>query len=67
MAAVHFEFGGTKINTIILFFSVNNEKNLIPVIEGSAVIHHLRNVLHRLSWPLVGVRHNYFRLTLKNS
>ena len=43
-SAVHFEFGGIEINTIILFFSVKNQKNIIPVIEGSAVVYHFRNV-----------------------
>ena len=32
------------MNTIILFFSVKNGKNIIPVIKGSVVVYHYRNV-----------------------
>ena len=39
-SAVHFEFKGIEINTIILFFSIKTQKNII---KGSAVVHHLRN------------------------
>ena len=39
-SAVHFEFEGIKVNPIIVSFSVKNKKkNIIPVIEGSAVVH----------------------------
>ena len=41
-SAIHFELKGIKVKTISLFFSVKNFKK--PDIEGSAVVHHLRNV-----------------------
>ena len=41
-----FELEGVGINIIILFFSDKNLENIIPVMEDSAVVHHLRKVFN---------------------
>ena len=43
-SAVHFESQGIKLATIFFFVRVEELKNVIPVIEGRAVIHHLRYI-----------------------